>query len=563
MRDHARAFFAGLQTLRFELPEAPAARRAASRVGPSQMAQARPTRAPRSSSALEALEADIALTRRRRRTDVLALGPARRRELRDDAASSCCAPTIPAYVYFLEVARARRVPARVADRRLGDRPRAAARSDDGDRADVGDAHRRRLVRVRARPAGHPARRDEVRLPSEFDYATQAMLYLPRRMPDPRSPRVRRRGRARGRSRSLQPDAAAARSCCSPATPTSARCMRVAEAELDYPILVQGTAPRSALLRDFKATPNAVLLATSSFWQGVDVVGDALSCVIIDKLPFASPGDPITAARIEAISARGGSAVRRLPGAARHPGPAAGSRTAAPPSAGSRRPRVLDPRCASMGYGRRFLASLPPAPVTSRLEDIERFFATGPPNSDSLGGSRADSTWEDKLSSHAQWQAHVLHAWCDKNLQAPSADGEPAPCTPAVPSLPGRRRAILGTHHQCEGGRLTLRLHSGLRRFFLSTDGGLDMVGTHIVSRTLAICAMVVAFAAIAVPASAQTGHDQGQGHRRREQAGRGREGHLQQIDTNSKFELKTKKNGEYMQIGLRRGTTRLPSRRMA
>ena len=71
--------------------------------------------------------------------------------------------------------------------------------------------------------------------------------------------------------------------------------------LDYPMLVQGTAPRSALLREFRATPHAVLLATSSFWQGVDVVGEALSCVIIDKLPFASPGDPITAARIEAIT----------------------------------------------------------------------------------------------------------------------------------------------------------------------------------------------------------------------------------------------------------------------
>ncbi len=83
--------------------------------------------------------------------------------------------------------------------------------------------------------------------------------------------------------------------------------RLAAPELEYPILVQGTAPRSSLLRDFKATPHAVLLATSSFWQGVDVVGDALSCVIIDKLPFASPGDPITSARVEAITARGGSA----------------------------------------------------------------------------------------------------------------------------------------------------------------------------------------------------------------------------------------------------------------
>ena len=75
----------------------------------------------------------------------------------------------------------------------------------------------------------------------------------------------------------------------------------------WPLLVQGTAPRTALLRDFRATPHAVLLATSSFWQGVDVAGEALSCVIIDRLPFASPADPLVAARIAAIQARGGHA----------------------------------------------------------------------------------------------------------------------------------------------------------------------------------------------------------------------------------------------------------------
>ena len=80
---------------------------------------------------------------------------------------------------------------------------------------------------------------------------------------------------------------------------------IAEMALDYPILAQGSAPRSQLLDQFRQTPHAVLFATSSFWQGVDVVGEALSCVIIDKLPFASPGDPITAARIDAIRARGG------------------------------------------------------------------------------------------------------------------------------------------------------------------------------------------------------------------------------------------------------------------
>ena len=72
---------------------------------------------------------------------------------------------------------------------------------------------------------------------------------------------------------------------------------IAEMALDYPIFAQGTAPRSQLLNQFRTTPHAVLFATSSFWQGVDVVGEALSCVIVDKIPFASPGDPITSARI--------------------------------------------------------------------------------------------------------------------------------------------------------------------------------------------------------------------------------------------------------------------------
>src|SRR5947207_10551360 len=82
---------------------------------------------------------------------------------------------------------------------------------------------------------------------------------------------------------------------------------IAELALTYPILAQGTAPRSQLLKQFRETPHAVLFATSSFWQGVDVAGEALSCVIVDKLPFASPADPITSARIASIRARGGHA----------------------------------------------------------------------------------------------------------------------------------------------------------------------------------------------------------------------------------------------------------------
>jgi ATP-dependent DNA helicase DinG len=214
--------------------------------------------------------------------------------------------------------------------------------------------------------------DEIQLASEFDYASQALLYLPTRMPDPRSPDfsiaagrqvVELLRRSRGRAFVLFTSYSSLRAV-----------QAVAEMALDYPMLVQGSAPRSQLLRQFRETPNCVLFATSSFWQGVDVVGEALSCVIVDKLPFASPADPITAARIEAIRARGGEPFdeyqvplailalqQGLGRLIRH-----------------RKDRgvlaVLDPRMRTKGYGRRFIASVPPAPVVHDLDAVEGFFS---------------------------------------------------------------------------------------------------------------------------------------------------------------------------------------------
>ena len=149
---------------------------------------------------------------------------------------------------------------------------------------------------------------------------------------------------------------------------------LAEMALDFPIFVQGTAPRSQLLNQFRATPNAVLFATSSFWQGVDVAGEALSCVIVDKLPFASPGDPITAARIDAIRARGGDPF----GEYQVPLAILALQQGLGRLIRHRHDRgvlaVLDPRLRTKGYGRRFVASLPPAPIVHDLARVDAFFS---------------------------------------------------------------------------------------------------------------------------------------------------------------------------------------------
>jgi ATP-dependent DNA helicase DinG len=149
---------------------------------------------------------------------------------------------------------------------------------------------------------------------------------------------------------------------------------MAEMAVDFPIFAQGSAPRSQLLDQFRGTPHAVLFATSSFWQGVDVVGEALSCVIVDKLPFASPGDPITAARIDAIRARGGDPF----GEYQVPLAILALQQGLGRLIRHRQDRgvlaILDPRLRTKGYGRRFLASLPPAPIVHDLDRVEAFFS---------------------------------------------------------------------------------------------------------------------------------------------------------------------------------------------
>ena len=369
VRDSARLFFGALQMLRFEEPR-PGGGSSGSdsriRVRAALLERA----APEGGAlvrALEAVEATIALTKDVSE-DVIALGR-RAAELREDVRFLTRADD-PGHVYYLDI-RGRGVflrasPIDVSDiirEMLLDRMKttvltSATLSVDG-----------RFDYVKGRLGIRQAH--EARLPSEFDFTRQAILYLPRKMPDPRSPAfvvsaaqevVEILRRTDGRAFVLF---------------TSYNNLRqvhqYASTRIPYPMLVQGSAPRSALLREFKSTPNAVLFATSSFWQGVDVVGEALSCVIIDKLPFASPGDPITSARIEAINADGGNAF----GEYQIPLAILALQQGLGRLIRHRQDRgvlaILDPRLRTMGYGRRFLASLPPAPVTHDLAALDKFF----------------------------------------------------------------------------------------------------------------------------------------------------------------------------------------------
>ncbi len=227
----------------------------------------------------------------------------------------------------------------------------------------GFAHlRKRLGLVDAR---------ELVVPSHFRYGEQALLYLPPEMPDPREQRFPEQA-ARVIRRIL--DISRGRAFC---LFTSYQHMRDVHdrvfAELDYPCLLQGSAPRKALLEEFRSTPNAVLFATSSFWQGVDVQGEALSCVIIDRLPFAVPTDPVVAARMRAIENEGANPFLeyQVPSAVLTLKQGFGRLIRSLEDRGLL--VLLDPRIQKQRYGQVFLESLPPYRVTQDIAEVERFF----------------------------------------------------------------------------------------------------------------------------------------------------------------------------------------------
>jgi ATP-dependent DNA helicase DinG len=213
--------------------------------------------------------------------------------------------------------------------------------------------------------------DELIAPSSYDYQNQSVLYLPPRMPDPRSPQwaeaaaaevVRILEVTEGRAFVLSTSLSGMRSLYERVAP-----------QVDFPCLMQGTASKTGLLDKFRTTPNAVLFATSSFWQGVDVRGDALSCVIIDKLPFAVPSDPVVAARQRFIEDAGGSSFYEysVPQAIISLKQGLGRLIRSATDRGVL--SVLDPRLRTQPYGRQFIKSLPPCRVTSNLDEVARVF----------------------------------------------------------------------------------------------------------------------------------------------------------------------------------------------
>ncbi len=207
--------------------------------------------------------------------------------------------------------------------------------------------------------------------SPFDYPRQALLYVPTPMPDPNNP-----GYTAAVVAATLPVLEASRGRAFLLF-TSHRALKEAaellEGHISYPLLIQGDAPRSRLLEEFRRQGNAVLLGTGSFWEGVDVRGEALSCVIIDKLPFASPGDPILQARIDAMREAGGNPFMeyQLPQAVITLKQGVGRLIR---DVNDRGVLVLcDPRLGTKNYGRIFLDSLPPMSKTLKLEVVQRFF----------------------------------------------------------------------------------------------------------------------------------------------------------------------------------------------
>jgi ATP-dependent DNA helicase DinG len=217
---------------------------------------------------------------------------------------------------------------------------------------------------------------ECQLPPEFDYEHQALLYLPERIPD-----VRDAGFAAKAAEQIVAllELTQGRAFCLFTSYVQMNDLfeRVRN-QVDFPLLLQGTAPRTTLLERFKNTPNSVLFATASFWQGVDVPGEQLSCVIVDRLPFAVPSDPIVAARVRALQEDGRNPFSefQVPEAVLALKQGFGRLIRTKTDRGVL--ALLDTRISRMPYGKIFFESLPRYRRTHDLGEVERFLSAASP-----------------------------------------------------------------------------------------------------------------------------------------------------------------------------------------
>jgi ATP-dependent DNA helicase DinG len=209
------------------------------------------------------------------------------------------------------------------------------------------------------------------LPSHFDYQNQALFYVPPDLPDPRTPQFAAKAAERIRKVLMVTRGRAFVLFTSFAQMNDVYDRLLGE--MEFPMLRQGDAPKTALLEEFRLTPNAVLFATSSFWQGVDVQGEQLSCVIIDRLPFAVPSDPVVAARVKAIDADGGNAFfqYQVPSAVITLKQGFGRLIRSLHDRGLL--VLLDNRILKKQYGRVFIDSLPNYRKTTEMSAVEGFF----------------------------------------------------------------------------------------------------------------------------------------------------------------------------------------------
>ncbi len=257
-------------------------------------------------------------------------------------------------------ARARRVPAREPHRRGQGAARAALRRGGHGGVHVGDAWRRRAASTTSRGgwgctttrACRWRRCGRSRCPAPSTSRSRRRSTCPRTCRIRRCPASSRRRRRRSSGCARCP--AAGPSCSSPRLRNMERAHELTKSRLPYQVLKQGERPKQQLLEAFREMPS-VLFAAHSFWEGVDVPGDALSLLIIDRLPFASPGDPLVAARIRQIESRGRGGLRAVPAAAGDAGAAPGLRAAHPDAADRGAVALLDRRIVTKPYGRAFLA----------------------------------------------------------------------------------------------------------------------------------------------------------------------------------------------------------------